>query len=134
MVQCVLWLTKFKSVTRIQRRVGTKWNVDPPTSKYIHQWERTLKETGTLHQFQENLGICGARILDENDWIEFMTAHDNKEVDNNAVEDEVPILTADLIRKGLKLATGRKHFFTYDPNTERELTDFVLQQKTNRGL
>ncbi|GFV76105.1 uncharacterized protein TNCV_4671941 [Trichonephila clavipes] len=47
-VQCVLWLTEFKSVTHVQRRVRTKWNVDPPTSKSIHQWERTLKETGGL--------------------------------------------------------------------------------------
>ncbi|PRD31362.1 UNVERIFIED_CONTAM: hypothetical protein NCL1_23717 [Trichonephila clavipes] len=32
----------------MQQRVRTEWNVDPPTSKPIHQWERTLKETGTL--------------------------------------------------------------------------------------
>ncbi|GFY12478.1 putative DD41D transposase [Trichonephila clavipes] len=38
----------FKSVTRVQRRVRTEWNVDTPTSKSIHQWERTLKETGAL--------------------------------------------------------------------------------------
>ncbi|GFU11945.1 uncharacterized protein TNCV_1484101 [Trichonephila clavipes] len=47
-VQCVLWLTEFKSVTRVQPRVRTEWNVDPPTSNSIHQWERTLKETETL--------------------------------------------------------------------------------------
>ncbi|GFT73571.1 uncharacterized protein TNCV_4021711 [Trichonephila clavipes] len=47
-MQCVLWITKFESVTRAQRGVRTEWNVDPPTSKSIHQWERTLKETGTL--------------------------------------------------------------------------------------
>ncbi|GFW17631.1 DUF4817 domain-containing protein [Trichonephila clavipes] len=47
-VQCVLWLTEFKSVTRVQRRVRTKWNVGSPLSKSILQWERTLKETGTL--------------------------------------------------------------------------------------
>ncbi|GFS64319.1 uncharacterized protein TNCV_3955221 [Trichonephila clavipes] len=28
--------------------VRIEWNVDPPTSKSILQWERTLKETGTL--------------------------------------------------------------------------------------
>ncbi|GFV37331.1 uncharacterized protein TNCV_1376441 [Trichonephila clavipes] len=44
---CTL-VTEFKSVTRVQRRVRTEWNVDPPTSKSIHQWDRTLKETGTL--------------------------------------------------------------------------------------
>ncbi|GFS98966.1 uncharacterized protein TNCV_3896561 [Trichonephila clavipes] len=48
MVQCVFWLTEFKSVALVQRRVQTKCNVDPPASKFIHQWERTLKETGTL--------------------------------------------------------------------------------------
>ncbi|GFX52493.1 DUF4817 domain-containing protein [Trichonephila clavipes] len=47
-VQCVLWLTEIKSVTRMQRRFRSEWNVDPPTSKSIHQWEITLKETGTL--------------------------------------------------------------------------------------
>ncbi|PRD18371.1 UNVERIFIED_CONTAM: hypothetical protein NCL1_60814 [Trichonephila clavipes] len=47
-MQCVLKLTEFKSVTRVQRRVRTEWNVDPPTSKSIHQWDRTLKEKGTL--------------------------------------------------------------------------------------
>ncbi|GFX27472.1 uncharacterized protein TNCV_4995281 [Trichonephila clavipes] len=26
-VQCVLWLTKFKSATRVQQRVRTEWNV-----------------------------------------------------------------------------------------------------------
>ncbi|GFV30434.1 uncharacterized protein TNCV_99091 [Trichonephila clavipes] len=39
---------EFKSVTCVLRRIPTEWNVDPPTSKSIHHWERTLKETGTL--------------------------------------------------------------------------------------
>ncbi|GFW51053.1 uncharacterized protein TNCV_3593351 [Trichonephila clavipes] len=30
------------------RRARIEWDVDPLTSKSIHQWERTLKETGTL--------------------------------------------------------------------------------------
>ncbi|GFW32354.1 uncharacterized protein TNCV_675131 [Trichonephila clavipes] len=47
-MQCLHWLTEFKSITLVQRRVRTEWNVDPPTSKFIHHWERTLKETGTL--------------------------------------------------------------------------------------
>ncbi|GFW53751.1 hypothetical protein TNCV_3938451 [Trichonephila clavipes] len=41
-MQCELWLTEFKSVTRVQRRVRIEWNVDHPTSESIHQWERTL--------------------------------------------------------------------------------------------
>ncbi|GFU69526.1 uncharacterized protein TNCV_1350861 [Trichonephila clavipes] len=36
-MQCVLWLTEFKSVTHVQRRVRTKWNVSPLTSKSIRQ-------------------------------------------------------------------------------------------------
>ncbi|GFU14547.1 hypothetical protein TNCV_3251671 [Trichonephila clavipes] len=41
-------VTEFKSDMRAQRRVRTEWNVNPPTSKSIHQWDRILKETGTL--------------------------------------------------------------------------------------
>ncbi|GFT11150.1 hypothetical protein TNCV_1084981 [Trichonephila clavipes] len=37
-------LAEFKSVTRAHRRFRTEWNVDPPTSKSIHQRERTLKK------------------------------------------------------------------------------------------
>ncbi|GFX06906.1 hypothetical protein TNCV_1202211 [Trichonephila clavipes] len=40
--------TLVRSVTRVQRCVRTEWNVDLPTSKSIHQWDRTLKETRTL--------------------------------------------------------------------------------------
>ncbi|GFW89301.1 transposable element Tc1 transposase [Trichonephila clavipes] len=39
---------EFKSVTRLHRRDRTECNVDPPTSKSIHQWRRTIKETQTL--------------------------------------------------------------------------------------
>ncbi|GFX88697.1 uncharacterized protein TNCV_4636181 [Trichonephila clavipes] len=39
---------EFKSVTCVQRRDSAEWNVDPPTSKSIHLWDRNLKETGTL--------------------------------------------------------------------------------------
>ncbi|GFT99575.1 hypothetical protein TNCV_114601 [Trichonephila clavipes] len=35
-------------VTHGQRRVRTEWNVEPPTSKSIHQWARSLKQMGTL--------------------------------------------------------------------------------------
>ncbi|PRD31118.1 UNVERIFIED_CONTAM: hypothetical protein NCL1_24363 [Trichonephila clavipes] len=41
-------IMKSMRISRVQRRVRTEWNVDPPTSKSILQWERTLKETGTL--------------------------------------------------------------------------------------
>ncbi|GFX04822.1 hypothetical protein TNCV_2248051 [Trichonephila clavipes] len=41
-------VTEFKSVTRVQQRVRTEWNVDPPSSKYIHQWDITLKDMGTF--------------------------------------------------------------------------------------
>ncbi|PSN31538.1 hypothetical protein C0J52_28476, partial [Blattella germanica] len=47
-VKCVLWLAELKSVTRVRRRFRLEFNVDPPTSKSILQWDRTLKATGTL--------------------------------------------------------------------------------------
>jgi chorismate-pyruvate lyase len=47
-VQCVLWLAELKSVTRIQRRARKECNVDPPTRKYIYEWDKTLRETGSL--------------------------------------------------------------------------------------
>ncbi|GFV41802.1 uncharacterized protein TNCV_3629531 [Trichonephila clavipes] len=47
-VQCVLWLEEFKSAPCVHQSVRTEWNVDPPTSKSINQWERTLRETRTL--------------------------------------------------------------------------------------
>ncbi|GFV51902.1 uncharacterized protein TNCV_1322551 [Trichonephila clavipes] len=46
--QCVLWLSEFRSVSRVLRRIRTEWNAGPSTSKSIHQWERTSKEMGTL--------------------------------------------------------------------------------------
>ncbi|GFU75006.1 hypothetical protein TNCV_3752571 [Trichonephila clavipes] len=33
----LILVTEFKSVTLVQRRVRTEWNVDPPTSKSVHQ-------------------------------------------------------------------------------------------------
>ncbi|GFT68455.1 hypothetical protein TNCV_4585341 [Trichonephila clavipes] len=54
--------------------------------------------------------------LDENDWIEFVRGYNNKQV-----ESEVQLLTADLISKGLKFATGGgQHFLTHDPDIERD--------------
>ncbi|GFT67187.1 hypothetical protein TNCV_783391 [Trichonephila clavipes] len=56
---------EFKSVKRIQRRVRTERNVETPRSKYIHQWERTLKETGTLvSQTGKYLSFCNRRHCD----------------------------------------------------------------------
>ncbi|GFU44151.1 hypothetical protein TNCV_615381 [Trichonephila clavipes] len=43
-----LGLARSAGLTRVQRHVRTERNVIPPTSKSIHQWERALKETGTL--------------------------------------------------------------------------------------
>ncbi|GFT76811.1 hypothetical protein TNCV_1419411 [Trichonephila clavipes] len=56
--------------------------------------------------------------LDEDDLIECMTVYGNKEVNNDEVEGEVPLLTADLIREGLKFATNVEHFLTHDPDIE----------------
>jgi len=47
-VQCVLWLAELKSVTHVQRRARREWNVDPPTRKSIYEWDKTLRETGSL--------------------------------------------------------------------------------------
>ena len=47
-VRCVLWLAELKSVTRVQRRARREWNVDPPTCKSIYEWDKTLRETGSL--------------------------------------------------------------------------------------
>ncbi|GFU69931.1 hypothetical protein TNCV_3348561 [Trichonephila clavipes] len=55
-VQCVHWLTEFKSVTRAQRRVRTEWNADPPTSKSIHQWDKNFKGDGNFGVLINPLG------------------------------------------------------------------------------
>ena len=47
-VQCVLWLAELKSVTCVQRRAKRERNVDPPTRKSIYEWDKTLRETGSL--------------------------------------------------------------------------------------
>src|SRR5215469_8710531 len=47
-VQCVLWLAELKSVTCVQRRARKEWSVDPPTRKSIYEWDKTLRETGSL--------------------------------------------------------------------------------------
>ncbi|PSN41637.1 hypothetical protein C0J52_24806 [Blattella germanica] len=47
-VQCVLWFAKLKSVTSVQRRIRREWNVDPPSRKSIYEWDRTLRDRGSL--------------------------------------------------------------------------------------
>ena len=47
-VQFVLLLAELKSVTRVQRRARREWNVDPPTCRSIYEWDKTLRETGSL--------------------------------------------------------------------------------------
>jgi hypothetical protein len=47
-VQCVLWLAELKSVTHVQRRARREWNVDPPTCKSVYEWDKTLREMGSL--------------------------------------------------------------------------------------
>jgi len=47
-VQCVLWLAELKSVTHVQRRARREWNVDSPTCKSIYEWDKTLREAGSL--------------------------------------------------------------------------------------
>ena len=47
-VQCMLWLADLKSVTSVKRRARREWNVDPPTRKSIYEWDKTLREMGSL--------------------------------------------------------------------------------------
>jgi hypothetical protein len=47
-VQCVLWLAELKSVTGVQRCARREWNVYRPTCKSIYEWDKTLRETGSL--------------------------------------------------------------------------------------
>ncbi|PSN41739.1 hypothetical protein C0J52_16924 [Blattella germanica] len=47
-VQCVLWFAELKSVTSVQRRIRREWNVDPPSRKSIYEWDRTLRDRGSL--------------------------------------------------------------------------------------
>ncbi|KAJ4429017.1 hypothetical protein ANN_26013 [Periplaneta americana] len=47
-VQYVLWFAELNSVTRVQRRIWREWNVDPPTRKSIYEWDRTLRDNGSL--------------------------------------------------------------------------------------
>jgi DNA-binding transcriptional regulator YiaG len=44
----MLRLAELKSVTRVQRRTRREWNVAPPTRKSIYEWEKTLRDTGSL--------------------------------------------------------------------------------------
>ncbi|GFV36970.1 transposable element Tcb2 transposase [Trichonephila clavipes] len=45
-------------------------------------------------------------LLDEDNLIELMTVYNNQEVDNDEVESVIQLLTADLIREGLKFAAN----------------------------
>ncbi|PSN54748.1 hypothetical protein C0J52_04856 [Blattella germanica] len=47
-VQCVLLFAELKSVTSVQRRIRREWNVDPPSRKSIYEWDRTLRNRGSL--------------------------------------------------------------------------------------
>ncbi|KAJ4428885.1 hypothetical protein ANN_25878 [Periplaneta americana] len=44
----MLWFAELNSVTRVQRRIRREWNVDPPTRKSIYEWDRTLRDNGSL--------------------------------------------------------------------------------------
>ncbi|GFV60952.1 hypothetical protein TNCV_925661 [Trichonephila clavipes] len=63
-------LTPFKSVMHVQRRVRTEWNVDPPTSKSIHQLDRTLSLSTndnmlTKYQMIKFIDFCEVWFLPE---------------------------------------------------------------------
>jgi len=44
----MLWLAELRSITRVQRRARREWNVDPPTRKSNYEWDKTLRESGSL--------------------------------------------------------------------------------------
>lgn len=59
----------------------------------------------------KRLMVSIVKHSDENDLIEFMTVYNNKEVNNDQIKDEVELVTADLIREGLKFATNMEQHF-----------------------
>lgn len=60
--------------------------------------------------------------IGDDDLIEIMTINENKEVDIDEDEGEGQVLTANLIREGLKFATSlEQHFLANDPDMERVL-------------
>lgn len=60
--------------------------------------------------------------LTEDDLMEVMAVDDREDINNDEVESEVQLLTADLIREGLKFATSmEQHFLAHDPDMERAL-------------
>ncbi|KAJ4432411.1 hypothetical protein ANN_21030 [Periplaneta americana] len=44
----ILIAFELNSVTRVKRRIWREWNVDPPTRKSIYEWDRTLRDNGSL--------------------------------------------------------------------------------------
>ena len=47
-VQCVLWLAKFESVIKVQRKYKREFKEKAPCSISINKWDKKLKETGSL--------------------------------------------------------------------------------------
>ncbi|GFV42650.1 hypothetical protein TNCV_840051 [Trichonephila clavipes] len=86
--------------------------ITPPVATQDQLWQRVEAACTNSEKFEDS---CS---LDEDDLIGFMTVYGNKEVDNDEAEGGVQLLTADLIRKGLKFATNVEHFLTHDPDIE----------------
>ncbi|GFS94006.1 hypothetical protein TNCV_4480561 [Trichonephila clavipes] len=66
---------------------------------------RCMSRCPDQHGFKKQLG--DSRLLNEGYFIELITVYDNKEV-----EDEVQLLTADLIHEGLTFATSMEQLVT----------------------
>src|SRR5258705_10026104 len=47
-VQCVLWLAKFESATKVQRAYRRVFNEAPPHRNNINRWDKQFKDTGSL--------------------------------------------------------------------------------------
>ncbi|KAJ4436488.1 hypothetical protein ANN_16519 [Periplaneta americana] len=57
-VQCVLWLAKFESVTRVRREFRRVFNKEPPHENNIRRWDRQLRgEDATQRAYQREFGV-----------------------------------------------------------------------------
>ncbi|GFW40405.1 transposable element Tcb2 transposase [Trichonephila clavipes] len=61
-----------------------------------------------------------------------LLTYDNKEVDNDEVEGEVQLLTADLISEGLKFTASMERFLIHDSDIEHDLEPFLETGSTGR--
>jgi hypothetical protein len=126
-VQCVVWLAELKSVTRVQRRARREWNEDPPTGKCIYEWDKTLRETGSLishagkHPKQHVTEETVDRVCESFSW------SPRKSIRQASRELEVPRSTVhNIVHKRLRLRAYKlQHLHHIKPDDQRKRTDFT---------